>query len=592
MELRRLKPFRLLAGVVVLLCISALAEAKDLYKVLGVEKDASDRDIKKAYHKQSLKYHPDKNPSKAAQAKFMEISNAYEVLSDEDKRKQYDMFGEAGLQGGPRTAGSDGPGRQHQHQYHEQSGHGFGGGFPGGSASFSAGDFGGFSSFFGGGGGGGGKGSKRSFQFDFGSGGGMGGLFGDLFGQAARAGQSKQQRQHAHSGHQHDHQARGGYGFQDALKSVSGAEQLNRGSFGAKVLSDEHLVWLVLFHAGGLPEATALKVALEGLVRKLKAMVKVGVVDCGEDRALCAQYNTYGSDFVFLLFPYGAGNGEPLTYVGAVDADAMKEYCFTQLPNFSKHRDVVGMDRILARPPSTVALAVLFTDKPETPALWRHLSGSLRDQLQFFDVEVGDVVAARSVATTHGVQSVPAVMGFLPDGRRVPFSGDLKLTALREWLEQLAEQGKGCAASAGASQQEAGEVPWLSVKNFEEVCGSGAQVCIVALVASAHAGDGARQLLGEVSQIRSNGVGGRRSAAVIHYGLVDAGVHRALLRAFPGVTPPQKPSQVVVLAYKAKRHRYAVHEGATTVAALGNFVSAVLDGDVHFQNVNMNFRTF
>eukprot|EP00850_Spirogloea_muscicola_P016727 SM000138S00034 [mRNA] locus=s138:134229:137920:- [translate_table: standard] len=541
MELWRLKSFGLLAGVVVLLCISALAEAKDLYKVLGVEKDASDRDIKKAYHKQSLKYHPDKNPSKAAQAKFMEISNAYEVLSDEDKRKQYDMFGEAGLEGGPRTAGSGGSGRQHQHQYHgqEASSHGFPGGFPGGSASFSAGDFG-ARSFFGGGSGG--KGSQRSFQFDFGSGGGMGGLFGDLFGQAARAGQSKQQRQHAHSGHQHDHQARAGYGFpdepRDALKSVAGAEQLNKGSFGAKVLSNERSVWLVLFHAGRLPEATALKVALEGLMRKLKGMVKVGVVDCGEDQALCAQYNTYGTDFVFLLFPYGAGKREPLTYVGAVDADAMKEYCFTQLPNFSKHKDVVGMDRTLAGPPSKVAIAVLFTDKPETPALWRHLSGALHDRLEFFDVEVGGAVAARAVATSHGVHSVPSVMGYLPDGRRVPFSG--------------------------------------------------AQVCIVALVASARAGDGARQLLGEVSQINGNGVGGRRSAAVIHYGLVDAGVHRALLQAFPGVTPPQKSSQMVVVAYKAKRHRYAVHEGDTTVAALGNFVSAVLDGDVQFQNVNMN----
>lgn len=69
------------------------------YKALGVEKTASADDIKKAFRKLALQYHPDKNPSAEAAEKFKEISAAYEVLSDPQKRETYDQFGEEGLQG-------------------------------------------------------------------------------------------------------------------------------------------------------------------------------------------------------------------------------------------------------------------------------------------------------------------------------------------------------------------------------------------------------------------------------------------------------------------------------------------------------------
>ena len=70
---------------------------RDYYEILGVEKNASKAEIKKAYRKLALKYHPDKNPDKSAEEKFKEISESYAVLYDDEKRKLYDQFGHAGI---------------------------------------------------------------------------------------------------------------------------------------------------------------------------------------------------------------------------------------------------------------------------------------------------------------------------------------------------------------------------------------------------------------------------------------------------------------------------------------------------------------
>ena len=114
-----------------------MAENKrDYYEVLGVKKDASAEEIKKAYRKAAMKFHPDRNPGdKEAEAKFKEVGEAYEVLSDEGKRSRYDQFGFAGVD--PNYGANAG---------------GYGGSGFGGFGGF--GDFGDiFSEFFGGGGG-------------------------------------------------------------------------------------------------------------------------------------------------------------------------------------------------------------------------------------------------------------------------------------------------------------------------------------------------------------------------------------------------------------------------------------------------------
>lgn len=84
-----------------------MAEKRDYYEVLEVTKESTVEEIKKAYRKKAIQYHPDKNPGdKEAEEKFKEAAEAYDVLSNPDKRARYDQFGHAGMSG---AAGNGGP---------------------------------------------------------------------------------------------------------------------------------------------------------------------------------------------------------------------------------------------------------------------------------------------------------------------------------------------------------------------------------------------------------------------------------------------------------------------------------------------------
>ncbi|MDO4508059.1 MAG: DnaJ C-terminal domain-containing protein [Candidatus Saccharibacteria bacterium] len=163
-----------------------MAGKRDYYEVLGVSKTASDDEIKKAYRKLAVKYHPDKNPgNKEAEAKFKEVSEAHEVLSDKQKRARYDQFGHAGVGG----AGGFGGGA---------SGNPFGGGF---------------------------NYNGQSFNFDFGG----GGMFDDILGNLFGFGGARRPRKGA------DYQTQVTVSFEDAIFGTTKVVETNDGELKIKI---------------------------------------------------------------------------------------------------------------------------------------------------------------------------------------------------------------------------------------------------------------------------------------------------------------------------------------------------------------------
>ena len=160
-----------------------MADYKDYYKILGVSKNASDAEIKKAFKTMARKYHPDMHPENEKATwteKFKDLNEAYTVLSDKQKRTIYDQVGQSDYQnyarggGASRSRGNAGGNPYQQYQQYTYGGNGFGG-FPGGNTQFSGGFSGGdFSDFF---------------QSIFGGLGGMQG-FGQNFGRSAASGQA------------------------------------------------------------------------------------------------------------------------------------------------------------------------------------------------------------------------------------------------------------------------------------------------------------------------------------------------------------------------------------------------------------------
>ncbi|XP_034198006.1 dnaJ protein ERDJ3A-like isoform X2 [Prunus dulcis] len=244
----------------------------DPYKVLGVERNASQREIQKAFHKLSLQYHPDKNKNKGAQAKFSEINNAYEILSDEEKRKNYDTYGD------------------------EKGSPGFGAGSPG--------DHGGYTYFTNGGPGKnqftygpsdwqsmGGQGGSKSFSFSFGGpsgpssfGFGMDDIFSNLFGGKPGGG--------------------GQFGgFSGSTGSRPGSQPGSRGSpvsisaissqVYKKEIVDQGMTWLLLSYTPSLKGHQHVESVIKEVASSLQGALKIGSINCETEPFLCKDLGIY-----------------------------------------------------------------------------------------------------------------------------------------------------------------------------------------------------------------------------------------------------------------------------------------------------------
>ena len=433
---------QLLMVILILLLFLSTAFARkkgqDYYKILNVSKKAKEKELKKAYRKLALQWHPDKNPGNQEEAtkKFEQISEAYEVLSDPEKRRIYDQVGEEGLKGGSSPSGGGGGGSGFPEG-------GQGGGF----------NFGGFS-FGGGGGGGGGGGFQRTDPFDF-----FRSAFGDEAFAFGNGGSPRQQQQ------QQRQQQRPKLRY---TSKTEGVVPLSAKKFPTSETS--HNIWFVQFF-GTEDESLHFKQNFVKLAKQLAGQgIKTGAVNCEEEFRLCSRkgatraprrpsalpvYAIVSGDEVLFYDDYVKEQSAEITAKGLYDfiTTVPAEEMGVKLANLR----TVEQAHALARPRGRLrARLILFTSRFDTPLLFKAVAFRVRDWAQTSEVRGDNHV----LAELFGVKGMPAMLVLCASkdsniGDVEIYHGDLRdFKVVFAWLDDFqGEIGDRCDAAQKRRRQ-------------------------------------------------------------------------------------------------------------------------------------------
>ncbi|XP_020235708.1 dnaJ protein ERDJ3A [Cajanus cajan] len=541
------------------------AKTIDPYKVLGVDKNASQREIQKAFHKLSLQYHPDKNKAKSAQEKFSQINNAYEILSDEEKRKNYDMYGDE--KGNPGFQGGH-PGGQGGYTY-------FTGGGPGqGNFNFKpGGDWQGM----------GDQEGSKSFSFSFGSSGdsnpfgfGLDDLFGSFFG-----GGGKQF---------------GGFGSSSSSQSGSKSSPKSLRAINSNIYKKEiesaGMTWLLLSYIPSSKNIQYFESTIEEVASSLQGALKVGSINCEKEDSFCKELGIYPrrAPRIFAFSYKENEKGSLVEYSGDLGVKNLKSFCQEHLPRFSKRTDLNHVDQYSTT--AKLPRVLLLSTKKDTPVIWRVLSGLYHNRITFSDAEVHDVSDPR--VKVLGVDALPAIVGWLPNGKKLVLktgisvkdlkSAVLDLSNTLDYFEKVSKKEASGQAKKAQTDSDEGRIPLLSRSNFEALCGEKTPVCIIGAFRSSKAKEKLESILSLVSQkslSRRPNHGSSSSRDSISYALLDAAKQQSFLNAFD--KKGFKSSNQLLIAYKPRRGKYSVFMDEMSIEEIENFISSVLSGDIPFR---------
>ncbi|XP_020585841.1 dnaJ protein ERDJ3A isoform X2 [Phalaenopsis equestris] len=464
-----------------LFIFSVEAKTVDPYKVLGVERSANQRDIQKAFHKLSLKYHPDKNKNKGAQEKFAEINNAYEILSDEDKRKNYDLYGDA--QG---NSGFD----ERKFGNHQGSTY-FTSGGPGGEY-FTSGP-GGWQTTSG-------QGNARSFSFSFGGDSSAGGSpfgfdMGDIFSNFFRT--SGNQNGNYHSGFSSSN-ARS-----NSESSSVNMQDIDLTWFNKKI-RDQGMTWFLLFYTPSSKGYNTLESVISNVANSLHGALKAGKINCQTEQTLCRELGVSSarSDRLF-IYGYGSnGKAYLLEYNGEFDARSLKSFCQDHLPRISKRVDLSRFE--FTGNNENLPQVLLLTTKKETPVMWRAISGMYRKRFAFYDAEVHDLL--HPFLNKFEIKALPALVGRLSNGDAYVLKEgiavkDLQsgINELKSLLESFEKKNIIVSSQSKKTKSQAKNTPLLTASNMDTLCGDATPVCIIGIFRSQKAKEKLDNILSTVS---------------------------------------------------------------------------------------------
>jgi thioredoxin-like negative regulator of GroEL len=336
--------------VIIFALIGIVLAGEDYYRLLGIPRNADEKAIKKAFKKMSLKYHPDKNldNKEKAEQQFMKIANAYEVLSDPEKRKIYDAHGEEGL----KNSGQ----QQQQNQ------------------GFNAQDI--FSQFFGRQGGFNQGFGQNNFKFEFNNGGG---------GFHHQGFQQKQQPQKA-----------------EPLYDKTDVIELNIGNL--KQLYRRNEIWFIQFYHPNNQACKNLKDEWINIANKLYGIVRIAAINCDEEEELCDEYKIKAHPSI-LYFPDNTALNHEV-YKGEKVYQKISDFAISRMQSFVRFVNSNNFEEYKATEPDSAKI-LLFTEKKTTPPILKVLSKEFKGKVVFGEVRSSD----SALVSQFNVKSFPAIVG-------------------------------------------------------------------------------------------------------------------------------------------------------------------------------------
>ena len=368
-------------GILLVILFSVSECGEDYYKLLGVRRNASKHEIKKAFKKLSLKYHPDKNkdnPEKAKE-KFIKIANAYEVLSDDEKRKIYDQYGEEGVKANEQGGGTG------AHFNFENMG-------------FE--DI--FSQFFGGGAG---KGAKFTINMGGGNGGKRGkssgfGGFEDIFsgfgfggGQNFQGGQ--QQR---------------GRGRNSGMKNKNYFKNTKVITLKMKnltLLLSRKNIWFVYFFKQGDQNYEQYVKNMIEFADKTQGLFNGGAVNCIEDEEICDEFDV--SQTPTIVF-FGENEKDYNQYGGKIDFNSLFNYATKRMSYYVNEISKDKLNDFFSKRPEKYHV-LLFTSKSATPSMYKGLSKYFINKLIFGEVKQTE----EELIKLYKIKNFPTLMVILDE---------------------------------------------------------------------------------------------------------------------------------------------------------------------------------
>ena len=324
---------------------------EDYYKLLGVKRTATKAEIKKAFKKLSLKYHPDKNKDNPKKAKemFIKIANAYEVLSNDEKRKIYDQYGEEGVKANEQGGGGGAHFNFENMGFEDIINQFFGGGNMGGGENRRQGRSSGFGGF------------GSIFDTIFGGGGGG-------FGGFQNGGQSGRQKK-----------TQNGMKDQNYFKNTK-VKTIKMKSL--TLLYSRKNIWFVYFFRKGDQNYEKYVKTMIEFADKTDGLFNAGAVNCIKDEEICEEFEV--AETPSIIF-FSENEKDYNKYEGKVDYNSLFNYATKRMSYYVNEISKDKLSDFFAKKPDKYHI-ILFTSKDSTPSLYKALSKFFINKLIFGEI--------------------------------------------------------------------------------------------------------------------------------------------------------------------------------------------------------------